>query len=70
MEGLQEELGRVEAACRREVARLEEELAKAKEARRELENTNQKLRLRKVGSRVRGGARRQEGEGGHPGAGL
>ena len=60
VEGLQEELGRVEAACRREVARLEEELAKAKEARRELENTNQRLRLRKVGSRVRGGGRRGE----------
>ena len=60
MDALKEELSKVEATWRKEVARLEEELAKVKQSKLELENENGKLRLKKVGSKIRGRTRNVE----------
>ena len=60
MDALKEELSKVEATWRKEVARLEEELAKVKQSKLELENENGKLRLKKVGSKIRGRSRKVE----------
>ena len=60
MDALKEELSKVEATWRKEVARLEEELAKVKQSKLELENENGKLRLKKVGSKIRGRSRNVE----------
>lgn len=60
MAALKEELAKAEATWRKEVARLEEELAKVKQSKLELENENGKLRLKKVGSKIRGRGRNVE----------
>lgn len=60
MAALKEELAKAEANWRKEVGRLEEELAKVKQSKLELENENGKLRLKKVGSKIRGRGRNVE----------
>ena len=57
MANLKDELAKAEATWRKEVSRLEEELAKAKQSKLELENENGKLRLKKVGSKIKGRGR-------------
>ena len=60
MIALKEELTKAEATWRKEVARLEEELAKVNQSKLQLENENGKLRLKKVGSKIKGRTRNVE----------